>query len=222
MAALEQDYRTVSNTDLLAEANHRIANHLSLLASMIQMQATALNKGPDMFSRSQVRMMLQEAASKVVGVGNMHRRFAHQVDTEELDLGIHLIECTHQLVSHLSLTQRVSIAQRLGNGCNVTPEQAQTIVLIAGEILMNAVKHAHPAGLPTCISINCARNWDGSIAVEIGDDGVGLPENFNQQTDGGLGFRLIRALCDKINAKLTIESDSLGLSFHLRLPARQN
>jgi two-component sensor histidine kinase len=219
MAAIEQvAVPKASNTDLLAEANHRIANHLALLSGMVQMQASALAKGPDLYTRAQVKGMLQETAGKIVGIGNMHRRFAHSAGDEEFDLSTHLIECTHQLVSHLALDKRVAIKERLEKNCFVTPDQAQTIVLIVGEILMNAVKHAHPTGLPISLEICCARSKDGGIVVEVGDDGVGFPEGFDAKTDGGLGLRLIRSLADKLNARLDIESDSLGLQFRLRIP----
>jgi len=222
MAALENTVRLASNTDLLAEANHRIANHLSLLAGMVQMQASAVAKGPEQFTRAEVRGLLQETAGKIVGIGNMHRRLAHTAGADDIELGGHLIECMHQLVSHLGLENRVGFVERLENNCLVTPDQAQTLVLITGEILMNAVKHAHPAGLRTCMSVSCSRNSDGSITVEICDDGVGFPENFDLERGGGLGLRLIRSLADKLNAKLEIDSDSLGLSFRLRIPVARN
>jgi two-component sensor histidine kinase len=84
---------------------------------------------------------------------------------------------------------------------------------------MNAVKYAHPSGVGTQIHIDCSRAADGSTVIEIGDDGVGLPEGFDPQTDGGMGLRLIRALARGLGAKLKIESDSLGLSFFLTLPS---
>jgi two-component sensor histidine kinase len=83
---------------------------------------------------------------------------------------------------------------------------------------MNAVKHAHPTGLPISFEIACTRSKDGGLVLEVGDDGIGLPEGFDTATDGGLGFRLIRALADKLNARLAIESDALGLQFRLRVP----
>jgi two-component sensor histidine kinase len=46
-----------------------------------------------------------------------------------------------------------------------------------------------------------------------------LPESFDASKAGGVGFRLIRSLADKLGATLTIESDSLGLTFRLLFPA---
>src|ERR1700685_617057 len=144
--------------DLVKEANHRIANHLSLVASMVQMQASALARGPDTMSRAEVQSLLRETIGKIIGIGHLHRRLANQPHSGEIDLGDYLIESCSALVSSLSLAGRVSIAQRLATDCRITPEQAQAISLILGEVVMNAVKHAHPAGLPVQISLGCRRD----------------------------------------------------------------
>src|SRR5262245_28154894 len=102
--------------DLLAEANHRIANHLTLLASMVQLQASAVAKGPETFSRAEVRGMLQEAAGKIIGVGNLHRRFSHHAPESDLDLGGYLIECAKHLVGQLGLDSKIYISERLERG----------------------------------------------------------------------------------------------------------
>ncbi len=85
---------------------------------------------------------------------------------------------------------------------------------------MNAVKHAHPTGVPVQITLACHRDSRGCLRIELGDDGVGLPEGFDAGKAEGVGFRLIRSLADKLDAALSIESDSLGLTFYLTLPLR--
>lgn len=54
--------------------------------------------------------------------------------------------------------------------------------------------------------------------VEVTDDGVGFPENFDPSTDGGLSFQLMRALANGLNAKLQFEHDSLGVCARLVKP----
>jgi two-component sensor histidine kinase len=205
--------------DLIAESNHRIANHLSLLVGMVQLQSAHVAKGPETFTKTEVCSLLQETAGKIISIGNFHRRLASRPALARCDLGTLIIEYAKEMTASLSLGHRISIVERIERGCIVSPEQAQTAMLIVGEIVMNAVKHAHPTGLRIAISLACSRYPDGSVCLEVADDGVGLPENFNTKTDGGLGFRLIRTLSDKLGAFLEIESDSLGVTFRLRVPA---
>jgi two-component sensor histidine kinase len=218
MPVIDIETRRTHLHDLVAESNHRIANHLSLLVGMVQLQSAHVARGPETFTRTEVRDLLQQTAGKIISIGNFHRRLATAPDAQRCDLGAHLIEFARELISSLSLGARISIAEKVENNCNVTLDQAQTVMLVVGEIVMNAVKHGHPTGLPVAVSIACSRNQDGSIHLEIADDGIGLPENFDEQTDGGLGFRLIRSLSQKLDAGLQVESDSLGVTFRLRIP----
>jgi two-component sensor histidine kinase len=203
---------------MIREANHRVANHLTLLASLVQVQATHVAKGPSHFAREEVRGMLQDVAGKVISVGHLHRKLADEAHNDELELGGYLIESSQALIKSLSLEGRVGVVHRLGSSCLVKAEQAQPTALIVSEIMMNAIKYAHPTGLPVEISIRCDRDSSGQMVVEVDDDGVGLPEGFDPKTDGGVGFRLIRMLASSLGAALHVESDSLGTRFRLTLP----
>lgn len=205
---------------LLKEANHRIANQLTLLAGLIQMESSAVGKGPDLIRRDVVKAMLEKHKNAVVAIGKLHRQLADGPSTE-VNLADHLIENTTNLFSALSLQPRPGLRQRLNGDCVVTGEQAQLISLIVGEIIVNSIKHAHPTGIPVQIELGCNRTPDGRILIEIGDDGIGLPEGFDSREHKSLGFSLIHLLSDKLNADLRIESDSLGLSFILLIPRLQ-
>jgi two-component sensor histidine kinase len=203
---------------LIREANHRVANQLTMLANLIQVQSIDAGKGPTVYSRGQVQGILREVASKVITVGHLHRRLADDPGEQEIDLANYLVESSRTLVKSLSLDGRVGVVHRLGGSCPVKPDQAQPVALIVAEIIMNAVKHAHPTGIPVEISMRCDRNARGRLVVEIEDDGIGFPEGFDPKTGGGVGFRLMRALAASIDADLDIDSDSLGARFQLTLP----
>jgi two-component sensor histidine kinase len=205
--------------DALRESDHRIANHLTLLASMVQIQMGRLVKGPETLPRDEAHSVLRETVGRILSVSHLHRRLSRPAQKSEIDVGDYLLESTTDLVNSLSLQDKVRIAQRLATHCNVSAEDAQVLGLLVSEVIMNAVKHAHPTGIPVQITLVCDRNTQGNLVVEIGDDGVGLPENFDVGKAGGVGFRLIRSLADKLGATLTIESDSLGLTFRLLFPA---
>ena len=210
--------KTRSDSTVIDEVNHRVANHLTLLANLVQTQAAQVAKGPVQYSRDEVHGMLREVAGKLIGVGQLHRRLIALRPDEVLDLGGYLIESSHALVKSLALENRVGIVHRLDARCPAKAEQVQTAALIVGEIIMNAIKHAHPTGLPVEIAIYCGRSAAKRVIVEIGDDGVGLPETFDVRRDGGTGLRLIRQLAAMISADLDIQSDSLGTRFTLTLP----
>ncbi|MEJ1967823.1 MAG: sensor histidine kinase [Rhizomicrobium sp.] len=205
--------------DLLRETNHRISNHLTLLAGMIQTHASAVARGPETLPREAARSILQEVAGKVIGVGHLHRRLSDRPGDQGIHVCEYLIGSCTALISSLALGERAYVVQHLTADCLISPDQAQKIGLLVNEIVMNAVKHAHPTGLPVQIAIGCRRESSGRFTIEVGDDGVGLPEGSDAATTGGVGIGLIRSLAQSLKADLRIESDSLGLTFLLMLPA---
>ena len=203
---------------LLKEADHRIANHLALLAGMVQVQASSVARGPQLLTRNEVQQLLHETTGKIVSISRLHRVLAKKTVTEDIDLADYLIENCSILISSLALSRRVGVVHHLDSSCRVKPEQAQALGLAVSEIIMNAVKHAHPTGIPVEIRLDCSRATSGQIVVEVSDDGVGLPEEFDSEHGGGVGFTLIRSLAHSLGATLTVQSDSLGTSFSFLLP----
>jgi two-component sensor histidine kinase len=208
--------------DLAKEANHGISNHLTLIASMVQVQASSVARGPEMLSRHDVRGLLRETAGKISSVAHLHRKLAEQEQADRIELGGYLIESCAILVSSLALKERIGFVQQLEANCFVSPQQAQAIGLIVNEVMVNAVKHAHPTGIPVQMRLACRHLGKAGVEIEIEDDGIGLPENFDHNSAGGVGFTLIRSLASTLNAALVVESDSLGTSFRLTVPAREH
>jgi PAS domain S-box-containing protein len=102
--------------------------------------------------------------------------------------------------------------------CVMPSSEAMTLVLIVTQAVTNAIKYSHPAGGPGKIIVCCCRDPDGTIAIDVIDDGVGLPENFDTTADGGSGFKIMRALSESLGATLGFNSTSLGLAVRLRVP----
>ena len=205
-----------SAQELVREANHRIANHLTLLTAMIQLQIDGLKTGPELLTRRQASDHLRAAVARIVSIGNLHRRLS-ALPEESIDLAEFLSGSRTELLTSLAVGNRIHVEERLSSGCAVTAEQASIVSLVIGEIIVNALKYAHPTGGPVFLRLSCARARR-NIVVEIADDGVGLPEGFDEKRDGGVGFKLMRNLLRKIGARLTYKSSPQGLAFRITVP----
>jgi len=216
---LHSDAETVVHaSELVRESNHRISNHLGLVAAMVHGQISGIDHGPEKLSRDQAKEMLQATAGMLVSVSRLHHRLSEQPHSNKVLLSDYIVEVCASLVSLLSLSRRVFFVHRWASDCRLAPGQAQYIGLLINEILVNALKHAHPTGLPVRLEIRCERQDNGRVTLIIGDDGVGLSDQINPSA-GGVGFKLIRALTKSLNAELQIESDSLGLTFVITMPS---
>lgn len=208
----------LSPPDAVAEANHRVANSLSLLGGLVRLQARAAGRADKHFSNAEIRMMLDGIAARVATVGQLHRMLAHMPHDGAVALNAHLRDIANTLVTAFSSEQQPVHIEHSGPDCVVLTRHVQPLTLILCEILTNAMKYAHPSGVPVRITILCEYGSDGALQLTVSDDGIGLPEDFDTAKDGGLGFQIIRMLTAELGANLDIFSDSLGATFRLTVP----
>lgn len=207
-----------ASQDLAAEANHRIANSLTLLVSMVRMQAAQVRNKAAPLSAAEVRLMLDGIAARINTISQLHRLLSRADAGGVTSLKPHLKDVTDALVAALSSPEQHIEVRHSGNDCMVLMRHVQPVILILCEVFINAMKYAHPAGVPLIMSVDCRAGGDGRLVLSVGDDGVGLPEDFDPAHDGGLGFKVMRGLAAEIGADLSIQSSSLGLGFRLSLP----
>jgi len=206
-------------TDMVAEANHRIANSLSVLVGMVRMQAITVRKTGESFSNAKVRHLLDGIAARINTISQLHRILSRAGTDGAISLKPHLRDVTDALVAALSSPAQAVKVMHTGGDCMVEMRQIQPIVLMLCEIFINAIKYAHPSGVPLIMLVDCSVSGDGRLVLTISDDGVGLPEGFEPAQSGGMGFKVMRSLAAEVGGELQIQSTHLGLSFRLSLPA---
>jgi two-component sensor histidine kinase len=198
----------------MAETDHRIANNLASLSSVIRLQRNAISRRAKVFTTEQVCMLLDDIDARIEVTAKLHRSLAQTKNANGVNLGNFLEEIA-EMISTLNPAGKMELT--VDNACDgcIDPRHALHAGLITAELLTNASKYAHPSGVVVKVTIRCETDEDGSFTVEVTDDGVGFPENFDPYSDGGLGFQLMRALANGLNAKLEFEHDSLGVRARL-------
>ena len=202
----------------MAEADHRIANNLASLSGVIRLQRNAISRSSEQtFTTEQVCMLLDDIGARIEVTAKLHKSLALATNGNGVNLGDFLQEIS-EMIGTLGPNGKMDLT--IDNSCDghIDPRHALHAGLITAELLTNASKYAHPTGLSVKVHISCETGDDGSFAVEVTDDGVGFPEDFDPATDGGLGFQLMRALAKGLNAELQFEHDSLGVCARLVKP----
>jgi len=204
--------------DLALEANHRIANHLSMLVAAMRCPLAAIEGGPHMIPRELVGDLLNDMAGKILSVSRLHLMLAKRPAPGEAELGPALASVVKELQASGIYRDRLDVAMSL-DGCRVDAAQASILMMAFSEIATNAIKFAHPTGLPVELTITGAEMPGGGVQLKIADDGVGFPEGFDEWRDSGIGLRLVHTLVESAGGNVAIKSDPLGLTFLITLPA---
>jgi two-component sensor histidine kinase len=179
----------------------------------------AVKKSTKSYSNAEVRHLLDGVAARINTIGQLHRILAQAHTDGAISLKPHLHDVTDALVAALSSPEQSAKVMHTGSDCTVQMRHVQPIVLILCEIFINAIKYAHPSGVPLIMLVDMSVSGDGRLVLTISDDGVGLPDGFDPMQSGGMGFRVMRSLAAEVGGELQIQSTHLGLSFRLSLPA---
>ncbi len=197
---------------LLQEIQHRIANSLQIIASVILQSARS--------SRSdETRSSLQDAHSRVMSVAALQQQLAasHLGEVELksyfdqlcLSIGASMIR------DHSQLSLKVDC-----DDTAVSAEISISLGLIVTELVINSLKHAYPGGRKGGIVVTYHRhgpNWTLSVT----DDGVGMPTDPEAATPG-LGTSIVEALAKQLQARVQVTGAHPGTTvsiIHTRISA---
>jgi two-component sensor histidine kinase len=203
--------------DPIAEANHRIANHLAMVCGMFRLHSQELKRRTQPITNDEAAAILGAMEAKVVAVANLHRLLARPQNEDTVDLADYLGNVAAGVVAALTSGEPPRLDLALMPDCLATPRQAFAIALIVSELLTNSLKYAHPTGVTGHMSVTCTRSG-GRLAIRVSDDGIGFPDGFDPESDGALGFRVIRGLAQQLDGDIRFQSDPLGTIVDLTVP----
>jgi two-component sensor histidine kinase len=159
---------------------------------------------------------LAEASSRVSAVGRAYERLAYDENVETIALDVYLKDVCADAIrasSHCQLDYTADSSMR------VDADRAIPIALIANELITNAAKHASPEGSsPGRIAVRLTEPTDATLLLSVGDNGPGLPADFDMAKSKGLGMRVVMALAKQLGGNITHRSGADGTEFILSIP----
>ena len=118
---------------LLEELEHRVANSLQIIASIIMLKARAVES-------EETRRHLQDAHNRVISVAAVQKHLHGSVTKGSVEMGPYLATlCSALAQSMISDSRPISIKVG-GNGGTSTSRNAESIGLIVTELVINSLK----------------------------------------------------------------------------------
>ena len=177
---------------LLEELQHRVANSLQIIASVLLQSARRVQS-------DEARTHINEAHHRVMSVAELQ----HQLATSQIeDVGLQdyfSALCRSLGASMIRDRSTMSIAVEVDDSV-VKADVSLSLGLIVTELVINALKHAFPDDRGGRIAVGYASH-DGGWTLSVGDDGVGMPEDSDDRKPG-LGTSIVRALAMQLDAAI--------------------
>jgi two-component sensor histidine kinase len=202
---------------LLDEADHRIANHLAVLAGYVRLKAADCARQTREPTRDDMVRLLESIGAQIDSVARLHRALAVGHGTTSPDLAVHLRRTCAPFRE--SFSRSIAVTEDYEPGCVIRPDQVLPLTQVVAEVMTNAMKYAHPDGGMTKVHVSCHSTPGLGPRITITDDGVGLPDNLGAAASDGMGLRLLRGLARQLGATMEFKSTRRGLDFSITLPA---
>jgi two-component sensor histidine kinase len=163
-----------------------------------------------------VQQSLSDARSRIGVIASIHQSLYQTGTHGEIELCDYLRSLTNQTLAVHGNLQTIGLRSDCEDRILLPISQAVPIALIVSELLTNAIKHAFegPGG-----ELHLRVHRHGSdLLIAIGDNGRGLPSDFDVQKSSGVGMRVVTALAKQLRGKLEIDSSNTGASFTIVVP----
>jgi chemotaxis protein methyltransferase CheR len=188
---------------MLDEMRHRIANSLQIIAGIILMKASRVQS-------EETRAHLQDAHKRVISIAAIQEQLHAPGNAGRVDMLPYLAGLATILSTSMIGDNREVMIKVVGEGGTATSREAESLGLIATELVMNALKHAFPieksdGRIVIAYDVD-GTNWKLSVA----DNGVGKPDGRFAQPKTGLGTGIVRALAQQLGGKVETLADTAG------------
>lgn len=171
---------------LLAEVHHRVKNNMQIITSLLNLQSEEV---VDNYTRS----LLEESRNRIQSMALVHEQLYRSKEYASIAFGDYVDQLASTLFSMYQVgfenVRLVVEADRV----NLDLEKAIPCGLLLNELITNSLKYAFPAGRRGKVWVRLAHT-NGNMVLHVGDDGVGLPENFDLKNTKSLGLQLVNLL----------------------------
>jgi two-component sensor histidine kinase len=187
---------------LLQELQHRVANSLQIIASVLMQSARKVQS-------DEARIHLQDAHHRVMSIATLQRQLA-ATKTGDVVLRPYLTDLCDSIGASMIYDPKLLTLKTIVDDSVTTSEVSVSLGLIVTELVINALKHAFPD-----------RSAGGTIVVEywsrptgwrltVEDNGVGMSAGQGDHQPG-LGTGIVDALSKQLDATVTITDTKPGV-----------
>lgn len=196
---------------LLKEVNHRVKNNLQIVMNLLASKSVYL-------SSESAQQAILDSQSRVRSIALIHDQLYKTDNITQISIFLYINELVDSFYDFLGNDiNNIEILCEVDDFM-LDVSQAIPIGIILNEMVTNALKYAFPNQQQGTIKI-CVKKVNLFVEVEISDDGVGMPKNFDMSNVNTLGINLLEGLTAQLGGSLQLKNKN-GLTISVRFPLK--
>ena len=185
---------------LLQEVQHRVANSLQIIASVLMQSARGVQS-------EETRSHLHDAHHRVMSIATVQKQLA-ATSARDVALRPYFTKLCESLgASMIRDHDRQSIDVTVDDS-TVEADISVSLGLVVTELVINALKHAFPDSRSGKITVRY-QSHGTDWALTVADDGVGMPRDAADAVPG-LGTSIVEALARQLRAVVAVTDGNPG------------
>jgi two-component sensor histidine kinase len=186
---------------LLQEVQHRVANSLQIIASVILQNARRVES-------EETRSHLHDAHHRVMSVAVLQQQLAAS-RLGDVELRAYFTSLCESIGASMIRDHNQISLDVTADESSVHADVSVSLGLIVTELVINALKHAFPGAREGRIVVGYEShgpNW----SLSVRDDGVGMPAE-PETAKAGLGTSIVEALAKQLDAHVQVANLNPGV-----------
>jgi two-component system, sensor histidine kinase PdtaS len=176
---------------LLQEVQHRVANSLQIIASVLMVSARRVQS-------EETRGHLHDAHHRVMSIAAVQQQLA-MTTLSEVKLAPYLTKLCQSLGASMIYDHKTLKLEAHTDDSSVDATDSVSLGLIVTELVINALKHAFPRHHVGKIVVDY-RSDAGDWTLSVSDNGIGMPAT--PAVKAGLGTSIVEALASRLQAEI--------------------
>ncbi len=181
---------------LLKEVHHRVKNNMQVISSILNLQSSYVK---DTYALN----LLKECQNRIKSMAFIHESLYQTKNFESVNFSEYVTTLSKNLVHTYSInTKKIKLILTLDK-LYLSLDASIPCGLIINEIISNSLKYAFPDNRDGIIFVNLAV-VKNKVSIEVGDNGIGIPDSVDVKNTQTLGLQLVDTLVEQINGTIKL------------------
>ena len=192
---------------LLKEVHHRVKNNMQVISSILNLQSSYIDDETAL-------SILRESQDRIKSMSFVHESLYQSKTLSEVNFSEYIKNIASNLFHSYGRPEGGISLQFELEEVFLNLDTSIPCGLIINEVVSNSLKYAFEGKEKGIIKIEFSKLSDGKLKLIIGDDGIGLPSNFDIENAETLGLQLVTTLVTQVSGVLEIKTNK-GTQFSI-------
>ena len=198
---------------LLKEIHHRVKNNLQIVMSLLNTQSAYLDNEAAIAA-------IRNSQHRMHAMSLIHQKLYQSDSFSLIEMQPYIYELVEYYKESLDIAPRIQFSLEIEKH-SLDVSQAVPIGLILNEAISNAAKYAFNKRTNGEIKITFLTGLSGQFVLKITDDGVGIPENIDADSQKTFGLNLMKGLSNQLDGVFRLEN-AQGVKITVTFPKKQD